>query len=69
MPEPKLTTLAQFRQMKPFQQGYVSYMEAEWPGSELKGKDRNPYEFASDAYRQFDAGQQAAVLVAQDSEE
>lgn len=64
----RLTTLAEWRDLDPRSQGYVLYMEAEHTGSELKGQ-KCPYNTFSAAYQQFKAGQLAAVLQAQDSEE
>jgi hypothetical protein len=66
---PKLVTLAEFKVMTPRRQGYVSYMQAEWPGSELKKHQRNPYKLGSQEHVEFGDGQTLGVLEAQDSEE
>jgi hypothetical protein len=53
----------------PYSQGYISYMQAEHPGSELKTHQSNPYPFESKQYAEFNRGQRAAVLEAGDSED
>lgn len=65
----KLVTLEAFKKLRPRAQGYVSYMEAELPGSELKKHQANPYQKDTKDYEEFAAGQQLGVLIAQDSEE
>ena len=67
MPE-VLTTLAEWRELKPRTQGYVLYMEAEHEGSELKGQTC-PYEKGTPERAEWDRGQAMAVQFAQDSEE
>jgi len=61
--------LKQFKAMTPRQQVYYSYMQAEWPSSELKSHQSNPYPAGTAEHREFIAGQQIGVLEAQDSEE
>jgi hypothetical protein len=69
MGDKKLKTLAEYRALKPFEQGYVAYMEAEWPGSELKGHDTNPHLHGTSEWKDWQAGQALGVQHAQDSEE
>lgn len=64
----QLISLAEWRKMPPKTQGYALYMQAELPNSELKNQT-NPYPEGSAAHRTFEAGVQAAVREAQDSEE
>lgn len=66
--ERKLVTRADYDKLHPFAQGYVVYMQAEWPGSELKDCG-NPYPLASDDHFEWAKGQALAVQHAQDSEE
>ena len=66
--EQRLITLSEWRQLPPKTQGYAWYMQAEWPGSELKG-EKNPYPDGSDAHVAFEEGVRRGVLEAQDSEE
>ena len=67
--ERQLTTFEEYCRMSPKQQGYVAYMEAAWPGSELKGHDDNPYSAGSKESAEWKHGQALAVQEAQDSEE
>lgn len=64
----KLFPLCVWRNLPPKQQGYILYMQGDLPGSELKGME-NPYLVGSIQYGQFQEGERAAVLAAQDSEE
>ncbi len=64
----ELTTLQEYNQMPPESQGYVVYMEAEHPGSELKGQ-MNSYGHGTQAWNEWNAGNRAAMLEAQDGEE
>jgi hypothetical protein len=66
---PKLTTFAEYKKLTPREQGYVSYMQAEWPGSELKTHQRNPYRRHTDDWAEFEAGQLVGMMEAQDSED
>ena len=54
--------------LNPKSQGYVLYMQEEWPGSELKGLS-NPYRKDSKEWKAFEEGERIACLDAQDSEE
>ena len=65
----KLITLKEFRKLKPIEQGYVSYMQGDLPGSELKDHQASPYEQGSREHELFRQGQQMGVSQAQDSEE
>lgn len=64
----KLVSLAEWEKLGPRSKGYVLYMQAEHPSSELKGKG-NPYDKGTAQHTQFQAGEQAAVLDAQDSDD
>lgn len=65
----RLVTLQEWQTLPPRQQGYVSYMQAELSGSELKNHQTNPYKSGTPAFRAFEEGVQRGVLEAQDSEE
>jgi hypothetical protein len=62
-------TLKEFNELSPYQQGYFSYMQAAHSGSELRDRQANTYLKGTQKWEQFQNGQQAAVLEAQDSEE
>jgi len=64
----RLITLAEWQKMSPFDQGYVWYLQAEWPTSELAGT-KNPHAKDTDAWKAFCEGEQRGVLEAQDGEE
>lgn len=64
----ELVTLSKWLRLSPQTQGYVWYMQAELPGSELKSKN-NPYKAGTAAYAQFEEGVRRGILEAQDSEE
>lgn len=64
----QLTTRAEWDTFTPFNQGFILYMEEEWPGSELKGLV-NPYPKDSDKYRQFCDGQMRAYISVLDTAE
>jgi hypothetical protein len=64
----KLFTLAEWQKLSPRAQGYVLYMESEWPGSELKGHTC-PYAIGSADHAEFSEGERRAVQAAMDSEE
>ncbi len=68
MKDKPLETLARWKMRSPRQQGYLLYMQAHWPGSELRDQ-RNPYVRHTPEHTAFVAGETAAVLEAQDSEE
>jgi len=57
-----------WRKLSPFRQGYVLYMQAEWPTSELRG-EQNPYARDTLAWEEFGRGEWSAMLDAQDGEE
>ena len=63
-----LITKAEWDQMEPRAQGYVIYMQADHPGSELKGLS-NPYDQGTRMAELFAEGERIAMLEAQDSEE
>jgi len=65
----KLTTLEKFKTLSPWRQGYVIYMEAEQPGSELKTHQSCPYDAWTKERAAWEDGQAQAVQHAQDSEE
>ena len=64
----KLVTKEQWSKMSPKTQGYLVYMQANLPSSELAGLT-NPYFGHTKAYRDFCEGEREAVLEAQDGEE
>jgi hypothetical protein len=65
----RLMTLEEFLGMSPRAQGYVSYLQGDLPGSELKNHQHNPYEEGSSHSSEFAQGQRQAMLQAQDSED
>ena len=67
--EQRLITLDAWKELPPKTQGYAWYMQAEWPGSELKDVKKNPYPEGSAAHAAFEEGVRRGVLEAQDSEE
>lgn len=67
MNAPKLTTAEEYGKMPPLQQGYVHYMQAAWPGSEL-AELSNPYPVSTPAYEEWLNGQQRAILEVIDME-
>lgn len=64
----KLITKSEWDEMYPMAQGYCIYMQAELPGSELKGLS-NPYPTDSIFALAFAEGERIAVLEVQDGEE
>jgi hypothetical protein len=64
----RLTTVAEYLLMAPERQGYVFYMEAEWPGSQLNSV-KCPYDRRTREGKAWMRGTFKAVLEAQDSEE
>jgi hypothetical protein len=64
----KLLTKAEYDKLKPYQQGYIHYMQEAHPGSELAGLP-NPYSRDSKEHSQWDEGQMAAMLDVQDQED
>jgi hypothetical protein len=65
----KHVTLAIFQKLSAYEKGYIIYLQAEHPGSELKDHQANPYSKSTKEWEWFNDGQNAAMLVAQDSEE
>jgi hypothetical protein len=63
-----LITKADWLELKPWEQGYVLYMQAAHPGSELKDLD-NPYPHNSEEWVKFEEGQQCALNDVVDGEE
>lgn len=59
-------TTAEYEKLTPKEQGFVTYMQAEWNPSVPK---QNFYVKGSPEHSQFEEGLQEAVLVAQDLEE
>lgn len=68
MSGPILITLKQYKTLDPKSQGYVCYVQADWPGSELKKHQKNPYKQGTKEHELWKEGQMRAVLEAQDSE-
>lgn len=64
----KLVTKQQWDKMSPTMQGYSCYIQGEHQGSELKGLT-NPYFSHTRAFREFEDGQNEAILEVQDGEE
>lgn len=64
----RLVTLDVWKKLPPFRQGYVLYMQASWPTSELKDA-QNPHTEGSAAWTAFQQGEQRAVIDVQDGEE
>jgi hypothetical protein len=60
-----LIPLKTWRRLAPFRQGYVFYMQVEWPTSELKGV-QNVYAKNTPAWEEFCRGAYCAMLEAQD---
>lgn len=69
MSELNLLTYAEYLTLSPASQGYAVYMQAEWPGSELKAHENNPYALGSDEHAQWNEGAQVACMNVQDGEE
>jgi len=63
-----LITLAEWKQLPPFDQGFLHYLQEAWPTSELKG-EKNPYAKDSPEWSAFRQGAQRAMLDVQDGEE
>jgi len=64
----RLITLAEWKKLAPFGQGYAMYMQGHWPTSALTNVT-NPYAKGSRKYKAFEDGEQRAAMSAQDSEE
>jgi hypothetical protein len=65
----KHVTLENFNKLSAYEKGYIIYMQAEHPGSELKDHQENPYPKSTREWEWFNDGQTRAMLEAQDSEE
>ena len=63
-----LVTRAEFEKLPPRTQGYVHYMQAAWPKSELRGV-KCPYEPGTTEYLHWQGGEYAAMLEAQDGDD
>jgi hypothetical protein len=63
-----LVTLAAWKKLPPFRQGYELYMQGSWPTSELS-RVKNPYAEGTPECTEFRCGEQRATLNAQDGEE
>ena len=63
-----LVTLEAWKKLPPFGQGYAFYMQASWPTSEI-ARETNPYAENTPEWKNFQQGQQRAMLDAQDGEE
>lgn len=68
MEDVKLVTLAEYWQLPAVSQGYIVYMQADIPGSELRDL-KNPYQPGSSKYMCWSRGQQQAALEAQESDD
>lgn len=64
----KLITKVEWDRMSPKSKGYILYLQAELPGSELKGL-ANPYFNHTKQYADFCEGENLAVNEVQDGEE
>jgi hypothetical protein len=64
----KLITLARYRRLNPRAQGYAVYMQAELPGSELKGL-KNPYPKGTPKHLLWNEGGVSACIEAQDGDD
>ena len=63
-PTKDLCSLETYQTLTPEQQGYVAYMEAAWPESEIS--DENPYPPKSKESEGWNEGAQIAVIEVQD---
>lgn len=63
-----LVSIAEWKTLLPFDQGYLLYMQGEWPTSEL-GQEKNPYAEGTAQWEKFCEGERRAMMNAQDSEE
>lgn len=63
-----LITLAAWKALPPFDQGYSLYMQGSWQTSEL-AKAENPYAEGTTEWTAFREGRQRAMLDVQDGEE
>ena len=65
--EQELPTRADYDAASPRGKGYMQYMFSEWPGSQIP--KRCPVKVGTKEYEQYCAGQNAAVLDAQDGDD
>ena len=63
-----LVSLAAWRALPPYDQGWLFYTQSSWPTSEL-AKANNPYAKGTPAWAEFQRGEQRAAQSAQDGEE
>lgn len=63
-----LITLAAWKELPPFRQGYALYAQGSWPTSELS-RAKNPYAEGTAAWEKFREGEHRAMLGALDGEE
>lgn len=63
-----LITLAEWKKMPPYDQGYLMYMQSSWPTSEL-AEAKNTYAEGSAELFTFREGEHRATMSAQDGEE
>jgi hypothetical protein len=63
-----LITLAAWKLLSPFDQGYTLYMQSNWETSEL-AQEKNPYVNGTAEWDEFRHGEYRAMLSAQDGEE
>lgn len=61
---PDLLSREEYDHLSPVEQGYASYMQAEWPGSRLP--KTNPYPPDSREHAAWTKGQTRAAMHAQD---
>jgi len=64
----RLITLEAWRKLTPFRKGYLYYMQAAWPTSEI-AREENPYDEGSDDWGAFRQGEQHAMSDVQYGEE
>jgi hypothetical protein len=63
-----LVSIAEWKALPPFDQGYLLYMQGEWPTSALV-QEKNPYAEGTAQWEKFCEGERRAMMSAQDSEE
>jgi hypothetical protein len=59
-----LLSLEEYKQLSPYAQGYVSYMQASWEESELA--DENPFKEGTKEFAEFNRGSHHAMIITQD---
>lgn len=65
----KHVTLEEYKNLAPYEQGYIAYIQAYHPGSELKGNDENPYPKETGAHQQWKHGNVDAMMFVQDCDD